>query len=71
MWPMRWPNWLQSTSRAEWRWWEIAGNLRWAVGAHEQAQRVLSGAETDLELLAIGRRACEMEYEALRLVEGA
>jgi aminoglycoside phosphotransferase (APT) family kinase protein len=61
----------RSVTPAEWRWWEIAGNLRWATGAHEQAQRVLSGAETDLELLAIGRRACEMEYEALRLIEVA
>jgi aminoglycoside phosphotransferase (APT) family kinase protein len=61
----------RSVTPAEWRWWEIAGNLRWATGAHEQAQRVLCGAETDLELLAIGRRACEMEYEALRLMEVA
>jgi aminoglycoside phosphotransferase (APT) family kinase protein len=54
---------------AELLWWEVAGNVRWAAGAHSQAQRVLSGAESDLELLAIGRRACEIEVEVLRLVE--
>ncbi|MCB9679432.1 MAG: phosphotransferase family protein [Alphaproteobacteria bacterium] len=50
------------------RWFEVLGNLRWATGAVFQAQRVLSGAEADLELLAIGRRAAEMEWEALRVV---
>lgn len=55
-------------TESELDWWEIAGNLRWAAGAFVQPQRVLSGAESDLELLAIGRRACEIEYEALRLV---
>lgn len=50
------------------RWWEVLGNLRWATGALFQAHRVLSGAEADLELLAIGRRASEMEWEALRLM---
>jgi aminoglycoside phosphotransferase (APT) family kinase protein len=52
----------------ELEWWEIAGNLRWAAGAHWQAQRVLQGHEQDLELLAIGRRAAEIEFEALRRV---
>lgn len=47
-------------------WWEVLGNLRWATGALFQTVRVLSGAQADLELLAIGRRAVEMEWEALR-----
>lgn len=59
----------QPVTDAELDWWEIAGNLRWAAGAYNQPLRVLAGHETDLELLAIGRRACEIEYEALRLVE--
>lgn len=50
------------------RWFEVLGNLRWATGAVCQAQRVLSGAEADLELLAIGRRAAEMEWECLRVI---
>lgn len=53
------------------RFWEILGNVRWAVGAIVQGQRYLEGKESDLELLAIGRRAQEMEYEALRLIERA
>ncbi len=50
------------------RWFEVLGNMRWATGAVSQAQRVLSGAEADLELLAIGRRAAEMEWESLRVM---
>lgn len=49
-------------------WWEIMGNLRWAVGSAFQGERYLSGEEKDLELIAIARRAVEMEWEALRLV---
>jgi aminoglycoside phosphotransferase (APT) family kinase protein len=49
--------------------WEIVGNLRWGAAAIFQGERVLSGRATDLELLAIPRRAIEMEYEALRLIE--
>ncbi len=54
---------------AEVHWWEVCGNLRWAIGAVEQGARFLSGAESDIELLAIGRRVAEMEFEALRLIE--
>ncbi len=49
-------------------WWEICGNLRWGSAAAVQGQRYLGG-EKDIELLAIPRRAAEMEYEALRLIE--
>ncbi|MBL8950482.1 MAG: phosphotransferase family protein [Myxococcaceae bacterium] len=49
-------------------WWEICGNLRWAVGSAYQGERYLSGEEKDLELIAIARRAVEMEFEALRLI---
>lgn len=60
----------RAVDRAEVHWWEVMGNLRWAAGAVFQAERVLCGEERDLELLAIGRRAAEMEYEALRLISG-
>lgn len=53
------------------RYWEIMGNLRWAVGSAQQARRHLSGADKGIELAAIGRRTCEMEYEMLRLMENA
>ncbi len=49
--------------------WEIFGNLRWAWGAVQQAQRHLSGADRSIELAAIGRRVVEMEFEALYLIE--
>jgi aminoglycoside phosphotransferase (APT) family kinase protein len=51
------------------RFWEIMGNVRWAIGAVAQGLRYLEGDEVDFELLAIARRAVEMEYEALRLME--
>ncbi len=54
--------------RARIRWWEICGNLRWGVAAAFQGKRFAMG-EPEFELLAIPRRAAEMEYEALRLVE--
>jgi aminoglycoside phosphotransferase (APT) family kinase protein len=50
------------------RWWEVMSNVKWAVGAVVQSQRYLGGAESDLELLSIGRRVQEMEHEALRLI---
>ena len=43
------------------------GNLRWGTAAVLQGARYRS--TRDLELLAIPRRVCEMEYEALRLIE--
>ncbi|MDP3237562.1 MAG: phosphotransferase family protein [Myxococcales bacterium] len=49
-------------------WWEIVGNLRWALGSVNQGERYLSGEQTDLELIAIARRNVEMEFEALRLI---
>lgn len=45
------------------RWWEVLGNVRWAAGALLQSLR----PGDDLELLGIGPRAVEMEYEALRV----
>ncbi|MCA9539906.1 MAG: phosphotransferase family protein [Myxococcales bacterium] len=49
-------------------WWEVCGNLRWGAAAAFQGLRFAEG-EDDFELLAIPRRAAEMEYEALRLIE--
>jgi aminoglycoside phosphotransferase (APT) family kinase protein len=50
------------------RWWEVMGNARWAAGSVQQGERYLSGEEHDVELIAIARRAAEMEWEALRLL---
>lgn len=49
--------------------WEVAGNVRWALGSIYQGERYLSGEESDIELLGIARRAVEMEFEALRLID--
>ena len=68
-------NWMTTTKQTEApkediRFWEIFGNVRWAIGSVLQGERYLSGEETDLELIAIARRSVEMEFEALRLMEG-
>lgn len=63
--------------RQELRWWEVLGNVRWAIGSVYQGQRFLAAlganagteGDDDVELIAIGRRAVEMEWEALRLIE--
>jgi aminoglycoside phosphotransferase (APT) family kinase protein len=56
-------------NRAEVHWWEVMGNVRWAAASLHQGERYLSGADPDIELIAVARRAIEMEYEALRLIE--
>ena len=60
----------RAVRRDEVRWWEVFGNARWAAGSILQGERYLSGEEADLELVAIARRAVEMEFEALRIAEG-
>ena len=50
-------------------WWELFGNIRWAVGSLAQAQRHLSGAERSIELASLGRICAEMELETLRLID--
>jgi aminoglycoside phosphotransferase (APT) family kinase protein len=51
--------------------WEVMGNLRWAVGTIGQAERHLQGKTRGIELASIGRRTAEMEYEMMRLIENA
>ena len=51
--------------------WEIVGNLKWAIGALTQSRRHLSGQQRSVELAVLGRLACEMEYELLHLLERA
>lgn len=58
----------RTLDRAALLWWEVMGNLRWALGSVHQGERYLSGEEGDLELIAIARRNVEMEFEALRLI---
>ena len=51
------------------RFWEIMGNVRWAMGCVSQANRHLSGQAPSVELASLGRRAAEMEAELLDLIE--
>jgi aminoglycoside phosphotransferase (APT) family kinase protein len=51
--------------------WEVAGNIRWSIGALGQARRHLRGLEPSIELASLGRIAAEMELETLRLIEEA
>ncbi len=51
--------------------WEVVGNLRWAIGSVQQGERHTSGKDKGIELASIGRRTCEMEMEAMRLIEHA
>ena len=48
--------------------WEVLGNLRWALIALGQAGRHLSGQELSIELASLGRVTAEMELELLRLI---
>jgi aminoglycoside phosphotransferase (APT) family kinase protein len=52
------------------RFWEMLGNLRWAIGCIAQAQRHLSGQCRSVELASLGRRTAEVEWELLNLLEG-
>lgn len=61
----------QEISAQELDWWEIASNLKWALACHAQARRHLSGDERSVELALLGRKAAEVEYELLDLIERA
>jgi aminoglycoside phosphotransferase (APT) family kinase protein len=50
-------------------WWEVLGNVKWAVGCLTQSRRHLNGQERSVELAVLGRLSAEMEYELLDLIE--
>lgn len=54
---------------AELRWWELLGTLRWGVMCGLQAFTHLSGARRSLEHAVIGRRACEVEWDLLQMLD--
>jgi len=51
--------------------WELAGNVGWAIGCLTQAQRHLSGQDRSVELAILGRLGVEVEYEICHLLEKA
>jgi aminoglycoside phosphotransferase (APT) family kinase protein len=54
---------------AELRRWELAGTLRWGVICVMQAYTHLSGGRPSIEHAVIGRRACEVEWDLLELLD--
>jgi aminoglycoside phosphotransferase (APT) family kinase protein len=50
------------------RWWELFGTLKWGVICLAQVGFHLSGASPSVELAAIGRRVCEVEFDLLTLL---
>jgi aminoglycoside phosphotransferase (APT) family kinase protein len=49
-------------------WWEVLGTLRWGVICIVQTMTHLSGTVRSVELAAIGRRVCEVEWDLLELL---
>jgi aminoglycoside phosphotransferase (APT) family kinase protein len=49
--------------------WELAGNVGWAIGCLTQAQRHLRGQDRSVELAILGRLGAEVEYEICDLLE--
>jgi hypothetical protein len=56
---------------AELDYWELAGNVGWAIGCLTQMQRHLSGRDRSVELAVLGRLGAEVEYEICTLLERA
>jgi aminoglycoside phosphotransferase (APT) family kinase protein len=52
-------------------WWEVLGNVKWAIGCLNQCRRHLNGLDRSVEYAVLGRMAAEMEYELLHLIEHA
>jgi aminoglycoside phosphotransferase (APT) family kinase protein len=51
--------------------WELLGNVWWAIGCLNQARRHLRGEQLNIEFASLGRRAAEMELEAIRHMQNA
>ena len=49
--------------------WELAGNVGWAIGCLTQMQRHLSGQDRSVELAVLGRLGAEVEHEICCLLE--
>lgn len=50
------------------RYWEVFGNVRWAVICLVQTFSHLHGFRRSVELAAVGRRVCEVEHDLLELL---
>jgi aminoglycoside phosphotransferase (APT) family kinase protein len=59
----------RDVTAAELDYWELAGNVGWAIGCLTQMQRHLSGQDRSVELATLGRLGAEVEYEIVHLLE--
>jgi aminoglycoside phosphotransferase (APT) family kinase protein len=50
------------------RYWEVFGNVKWAVICARQAHDHLTGVRRSHELASLGRRICEPEWDLLELI---
>lgn len=50
-------------------WWKVLGTMRWGIGLSRQAVQHLDGTYRNIAMAASGRRAVELEYDLLRLLE--
>ena len=57
-----------SVDRHRVHYWEVFGNVKWAVICARQAQDHLRGKRRSHELASLGRRICEPEWDMLQLV---
>jgi len=55
-------------TQAELRWFEVLAVLRWGVLCIRQTLRHLTGSTRSIELAALGRRVCEMEWALLEML---
>ncbi len=53
------------------RYWEVFGNVKWAVICARQAHDHLTGVRRSHELASLGRRICEPEWDLLALIREA
>jgi aminoglycoside phosphotransferase (APT) family kinase protein len=59
----------REVDRAELRFWEVMGTLKWGVICEVQAFTHLMGAVRSVELATLGRRVAEMEWDLLELID--
>lgn len=50
------------------RWWEVLGSLKWGIMCIMQTVAHTSGMRRSVELAAIGRRVCEVEFDLLEVL---
>jgi len=53
---------------AELNWFEVLATLRWGILCIGQSQRYVAAAGPALEMAALGRRVCEIEWQLLEMV---